>query len=150
MESDPPEEHHCETAVNKEEQKSNDNDLDALEGQYAALKLDKLQRTGKALDGLSRKELYALEQQQKWALVSVLKKKEELLVRLLQRSKFHEHQVIQENEILKRGSEERMKEIPYLELFPENRSGFGTSSKPVVSLLNHPTQHMDTGFGLGL
>ena len=136
------------TVSNEEHPKSSDEVLHALEGQHAALKLDKLRRTGKALDGLSREELYALEQEQKGALVSVLKKKEELLVRLLKQkeellvlSEEREHQAIQEKEILRRGFEER-KEIPCLQLFPENSTGLCTSSK-AVALSNSPAQDMD-------
>ncbi|KAL6174874.1 hypothetical protein ACLB2K_051519 [Fragaria x ananassa] len=138
------------TVSNEEHPKSSDEVLHALKGRHAALKLDKLRRTGKALDGLSREELYALEQEQKGALVSVLKKKEELLVRLLEkkeellvRSKEREHQAIQEKEILmRRGFEERTKEIPCLQLFPENSTGLCTSSK-AVALSNSPAQDMD-------
>ncbi|KAL6177439.1 hypothetical protein ACLB2K_048965 [Fragaria x ananassa] len=129
------------TVSNEEHPKSSDEVLHALEGQHAALELDKLRRTGKALDGLSREELYALEQEQKGALVSVLKKKEELLVR----SKEREHQAIQEKEILRRGFEKRTKKIPCLQLFPENSTGLCTISK-AVALSNSPAQDMDIDF----
>ncbi|XP_004309209.1 PREDICTED: agamous-like MADS-box protein AGL15 [Fragaria vesca subsp. vesca] len=134
MESDAPEECRREAVSNEEVQKSSDEVLHALKGQHAALELDKLRREGKALDGLSREELCALEIEQHRALESVLKKKEELLVRLVHKSNKERdrHQAIQE----------RTREIPYLQLFPENSTGFSTSSK-AVSLSNCPTQDMD-------
>ncbi|KAL6127727.1 hypothetical protein ACLB2K_071090 [Fragaria x ananassa] len=131
MDSDAPEERRREAVSNEEVQKSSDEVLHALQGQHAALELDKLRREGKALDGLSREELCALEIEQHRALESVLKKKEELLVRLVRKSNKERdrHQAIQE----------RTREIPYLQLFPENSTGFSTSSK-AVSLSNCPTQ----------
>ncbi|XP_062014234.1 agamous-like MADS-box protein AGL15 [Rosa rugosa] len=150
VESDPPKEYRRETAAEEKDPKSSDKVLHALKGQHAALKLDKQRRMGKALDGLSREELYALEQQQKWVLVSVMKKKEELLVRLLHRSKAREHQAIQEKENLRRGYEVRTMEKPYLQLFPENSTSFCTSSNKAVLLSNCPTKNMDTSLHLGL
>ncbi|KAL6127120.1 hypothetical protein ACLB2K_075163 [Fragaria x ananassa] len=134
MDSDAPEERRREAVSNKEVQKSSDEVVHALQGQHAALELDKLRREGKALDGLSREELCALEIEQHRALESVLKKEEELLVRLVRKSNKERdrHQAIQE----------RTREIPYLQLFPENSTGFSTSSK-AVSLSNCPTQVMD-------
>jgi hypothetical protein len=143
VESDQPEERRLEMAVAKQEdQKSCDEIVDALKGQEAALRLHKRRRMGKALDELSREELCALEQEQNWALLSVMKKKEELLVGMLQRSE-------KENENLKRCFEERMREKPYFLQFPGNRTVFGTSSK-AVSLSNCPAQDLDTSLHLGL
>ena len=49
-------------------------------------------------------------------------------MRALQRSMAREQKANEEKEILiRRGSEKGMKEIPYLQLFPENSSGFDTS-----------------------
>ncbi|KAL6145553.1 hypothetical protein ACLB2K_056239 [Fragaria x ananassa] len=82
--------------------------LDEPKRQHAALSLEKSRKMGKELDGLSREELCALEEQQLWALLAVNNKKKELIMEMLQRSMSRDEQRgdLQEKNLM-RGFEER-------------------------------------------
>lgn len=140
-----------------------------LQDKHAALCLEKLQRKGKQLEGLSLVELSALLEQQTKGLLAVQNKKVELLKdklqqsisreeqtkEKLQRCMSREEQTMQENEILRRRFEGFMVGQNYRphNLIPRhpatldrnygNRMGFCTSSRAAVSVSNHPSDQKD-------
>ena len=73
-----------------------------LQERHEQLRLEKLRRMGKELEGVSSEEMSILLEQQTKGLLAVQSKKVELLEEKLQRSRSREEQTMHENESLRR------------------------------------------------
>lgn len=142
-------------AVSPPEERSQEPAEQELQEKHAALCLEKFQRKGKQLEGLSLVELSALLEQQTKGLLAIQNKKVEVLMDKLQQSISREEQTMQENEILRRrfeGFMVRQKYKPHnlsphrpatLDRNYRNRMGFCPSSRAAVSVSNYPSDQKD-------